>query len=580
MGNFVCRGARSAGALLSTVVVAALAAPAAAGPHGPADADVDVDVADVDPALAPVRWSTGDEVGGDRSGDLRPEAAALLDVIASTRDVVTLGDARALGLAPPRAMARAVGGGDAPAPGDVSRAYDAPPTIRVWRRGVDGSTASCSGRVDVIPFETYVKGVLPHEWIRSWDAESLKAGAVAIRTYASAWVNSGGKYSCADLDDTTASQVYKDEFFAVTDAAVDATAAQYVVKDGDLVFAEYSAENGDPTAFGVDEPHCAGHAVNGHGRGTCQWGTQRWAQAGQTYDWMMRHYYPGAIVDGGIAYDASAGAADVPTAMVSGEEAVVWFEFVNDSTVTWDLASTLLGTAEPQDRDSAFFVDGNWPAPNRATGPDHSNYAPGTTGRFTFAIRAPEVTEPTTFDESFQLVQEGVTWFGPVVHMTITVSPRQTGDGTDPGGNPGPNGDGSGSGDGSGDGAGLDGGCAAGGGAAATLLPVGLALGLVLRRRRRAAAVAAAVIATGLMLGCAAPGGPERAPGARGAPLGGDSHLVALFTEAGARRAASPPSCWRRSRTSRPGCASSRPTRSRPAITTTTVSAARSACWR
>jgi hypothetical protein len=152
------------------------------------------------PALA----GTGD----DRTGDLRPEAAAVLDAAATHGGPFTLDDARAIGAAPPRQSF---------APGAL--AFDMPATIRVWRRGIDGSTASCSGRVDVIPLEKYVKGVLPHEWIRSWDDESLKAGAVAIRTYAAWWVNAGGKYSCADLDDTTASQVYKDEFFAVTDTA-------------------------------------------------------------------------------------------------------------------------------------------------------------------------------------------------------------------------------------------------------------------------------------------------------------------------------------------------------------------------
>jgi hypothetical protein len=71
---------------------------------------------------------------------------------------------------------------------------------------------------------------------------------------------------------------------------------------------------------------------------------------------------------------------------------------------------------------------------NRPTGADHSDYGPGATGRFTFAIRAPEVTEPTTFHEAFQLVQEGVTWFGPVVALDITVIPRDGGptDPTDP----------------------------------------------------------------------------------------------------------------------------------------------------
>src|SRR5689334_2330340 len=60
----------------------------------------------------------------------------------------------------------------------------APATIRVWRRAVDGSTSSCSGRVDTIELEDYVKGVLPHEWVPAWHPEALKAGAIAIRTYA------------------------------------------------------------------------------------------------------------------------------------------------------------------------------------------------------------------------------------------------------------------------------------------------------------------------------------------------------------------------------------------------------------
>ena len=74
--------------------------------------------------------------------------------------------------------------------------------------------------------------------------------------------------------------------------------AAAIVLEGELVFAEYSAENGDPTEFDVDEPRCTGEAVFGHGRGTCQWGTQRWALAGRDHAWMMTHYYPGASLDG------------------------------------------------------------------------------------------------------------------------------------------------------------------------------------------------------------------------------------------------------------------------------------------
>jgi hypothetical protein len=202
--------------------------------------------------------------------------------------------------------------------------FTEPATIRVWRRALDGSTASCSGRVDVIPFEQYVKGVLPHEWIASWDDEALKAGAVAIRTYAAYWVNAGGKYTCADIDDTTASQVYQDDTNPKTNADVDATAGEVVLDaSGSLQFAEYSAENGDPTADGVDDPVCAGQSVNGHGHGVCQWGTERWAQAGKAYDWMLTHYYPGASVVGTSAGapDAGAGGADASAGGVDASTA-------------------------------------------------------------------------------------------------------------------------------------------------------------------------------------------------------------------------------------------------------------------
>ena len=223
----------------------------------------------VTPEETPERWVTGLDVDEDVSGDLRPEALALIE-------------ARAAGEDPTEALA---------AP------WQPPSTIRVWRRGIDGSSASCSGRVDTIPLEKYVKGVLPHEWIRSWHGESLRAGAIAIRTYAASWVRSGGKYTCADLDDTTASQVYRDELFTVTNTAVDATASTFAMKNGIPVFAEYSAENGHPTATGISDSPCAGKPRNGHGRGTCQWGSQRWASLhAKSHAWIIEHYYPGAAV--------------------------------------------------------------------------------------------------------------------------------------------------------------------------------------------------------------------------------------------------------------------------------------------
>jgi uncharacterized protein (TIGR03382 family) len=122
-------------------------------------------------------------------------------------------------------------------------------------------------------------------------------------------------------------------------------------------------------------------------------------------------------------YEASFADRDVPLEMTSGDEAVVWVELTNDGNVTWDLDLTRIGTQDPQDRDSPFFVEDNWIAPNRPTGADHSTYGPGSLARFTWMMRAPVLEYTTTFEETFQAVHEGVTWFGPTVTMEITVHP-------------------------------------------------------------------------------------------------------------------------------------------------------------
>ena len=121
--------------------------------------------------------------------------------------------------------------------------------------------------------------------------------------------------------------------------------------------------------------------------------------------------------------DAELSTTEAPFELVSGEEAVVYLELTNTGATTWTLANTRVGTQDPQDRDSAFFKAENWVSPSRPSPPDHA-FAPGALGRFTWAMVAPEVTETTVFDETFQLVEEGVAWFGPKHTMSITVHPR------------------------------------------------------------------------------------------------------------------------------------------------------------
>ncbi|MEZ4327449.1 MAG: SpoIID/LytB domain-containing protein [Polyangiales bacterium] len=210
--------------------------------------------------------------------------------------------------------------------GAVAPLVQLPAVIRVWRSSQSGALAPSAGNgwadnscnpavtVETIPLEEYVGGVVTHEWIPSWHEEALRAGAIATRTYAVRWAERGGRWDCADVDDGTVTQVYRDTHTVAGDAAVQATLGLVVTRDGAIITTEFSAENTDPTAFGVDDPTCTGTTRFGHGRGMCQWGTQRWANGTcanapcdfgafgaepKQHVWMVEHYYPGATVEDG-----------------------------------------------------------------------------------------------------------------------------------------------------------------------------------------------------------------------------------------------------------------------------------------
>src|SRR5262245_23741049 len=97
------RSPRAAGRALQSVVCTAMAASLGACGAPPEDEVVPV-------GEAPERWATGAELDDDLSGDLRPEALELI-------------------------RARAEGEPENP----IVFAWQPPATIRVWRRGLDGS---------------------------------------------------------------------------------------------------------------------------------------------------------------------------------------------------------------------------------------------------------------------------------------------------------------------------------------------------------------------------------------------------------------------------------------------------------
>jgi hypothetical protein len=115
--------------------------------------------------------------------------------------------------------------------------------------------------------------------------------------------------------------------------------------------------------------------------------------------------------------------------VVAGQEVRGYLEMRNTGTQTWTPGHTFLGTTEP--RDVASPIRGSdWVSANRAATID-SVVAPGGTGRFNFSVRAP--VTPGTYDQFFNLVEEGVTWFsdsgGPIDHqieIRLTSTPAPT----------------------------------------------------------------------------------------------------------------------------------------------------------
>lgn len=177
-----------------------------------------------------------------------------------------------------------------------------PTSIRV---GFNCSCATCSS-VQIFSLDTYVRLGLDDEWIASWNINSLRAGAVAYRSYGVYHVYHPRNINY-DICSTTCCQVLDplDSHSSTDNATLDTTGVIVVDSTGTApFFAEYAAENNDnfcadgftgnpsfnwPCMSDIVD---AGTTFNGHGRGMCQWGSQRWAvNQAKDWQWIVNHYY-------------------------------------------------------------------------------------------------------------------------------------------------------------------------------------------------------------------------------------------------------------------------------------------------
>jgi hypothetical protein len=186
-------------------------------------------------------------------------------------------------------------GGDPPAP---LACLQLPGSIRV---GTSCSCTSCSN-VSVMTLENYAGSGLDDEWIASWHNNSLEAGSVAYRSYG-AWYVLNPVNVNYDIASTTCNQAWGSTVYTSSQNAAANMAGVVIEYNGNIARSEYSAENNNKgcgdgwsgtssTWPCISDGVCAGSSPNGHGRGMCQWGSQRWANTqGQASGWILDHYY-------------------------------------------------------------------------------------------------------------------------------------------------------------------------------------------------------------------------------------------------------------------------------------------------
>ncbi|WP_170219284.1 SpoIID/LytB domain-containing protein [Nocardioides litoris] len=125
------------------------------------------------------------------------------------------------------------------------------------RSAAPSRTSTRRDTVNVVPLEAYVRGVVPREVYTSWRPATLRAQAVAARTYA-AFERTARAGQWWHVDDTTSSQVYggSGDEVASTDAAVAATRGRVLLHRGRPAFTQFSASNGGWAAAG-SQPYLA-----------------------------------------------------------------------------------------------------------------------------------------------------------------------------------------------------------------------------------------------------------------------------------------------------------------------------------
>lgn len=174
-------------------------------------------------------------------------------------------------------------------------------------------------RVETLPLEDYVYGVVAAEMPAAFPDAALEAQAVAARTYA-LYQKSAGKHADVGGDvcgESTCCQAFITQeelntrwggdsafYTQKLHAAVERTAGEVLTYEGELAAAVYHASSDGATrsaseVWGGSQPYLAAVSTpeetgqKGHGVGMSQRGAEALAREGADYRAILAHYYSG-----------------------------------------------------------------------------------------------------------------------------------------------------------------------------------------------------------------------------------------------------------------------------------------------
>jgi hypothetical protein len=189
----------------------------------------------------------------------------------------------------------------------LSSVSEVPETIRVLMP--DGS-------VEVMEMDEYLKGVVPREVSPSWQVESLRAQAVAARSYAA--TQRKHLHQGADVCTEVHCQAWGPVQFVSTSRAVEDTSRVAALYNNQIISTYFHGNCDGRTRNSEDVwggylPYCravdcsCGYTTRyGHGVGMCQRGARAMAQQGYGYEEILKHYYTGITVSAAPAGTVSA----------------------------------------------------------------------------------------------------------------------------------------------------------------------------------------------------------------------------------------------------------------------------------